>query len=45
MSINELCTKGAAELAAMIRDRKVTSREVIDAHLARIAEVNPASMR
>jgi amidase len=25
----------------MIRDREVTCREVIDAHLARIAEVNP----
>ena len=27
-------------MAAMIRSRQVTSREVIDAHLARIAEVN-----
>ena len=29
MSINELCIKGAAELAAMIRDRKVTSGDVV----------------
>ena len=42
MSINELCIKGAAELAAMIRDRKVTSGDVVDAYLARIKEVNPA---
>jgi hypothetical protein len=26
----------------MIRDRQVTSREVVDAHLARIGEVNPS---
>ena len=39
---NELCTKGAGELAALIRARKVTSREVVDAHLARIEEVNPS---
>lgn len=42
MSMNELCTKGAGELAAMIRDRQVTSREVVDVHLARVAEVNPS---
>ena len=39
--MNELCTKGAVELAAMIRARAVTSTEVVEAHLARIAEVNP----
>lgn len=42
MSLNELCTKGAAELAAMIRERQVTSIEVVDAYLARIEQVNPA---
>jgi amidase len=42
VSINELCTKGAAELATMIRDRLVTSGEVVDAYLARIGQVNPA---
>jgi amidase len=39
--MNELCTRGAAELATMIRSRQVTSTEVVDAHLARIEEVNP----
>ena len=39
--INELCTKGAAELAAMIRAREVSSAEVVDAHLSRIDEMNP----
>jgi amidase len=41
MSMSELCSKGAGELAAMIRARQVTSREVVDAYLARIEEVNP----
>lgn len=40
MSINELCTQGAAELAAMIRERRVTSVEVVEAYLARIRDVN-----
>jgi amidase len=39
--MNELCGKGAGELAGMIARREVTSSEVIDAHLARIADVNP----
>ena len=39
--MNELCTRGAGELAAMIRAGQVSSTEVVDAHLARIAEVNP----
>ena len=43
--MSELCTKGAGELADMIRTRQVTSTEVVDAHLARIDEVNPASTR
>lgn len=42
MSMSEPCTKGAGELAAMIRARQVTSREVVDAYLARIEEVNPS---
>ncbi len=37
MSISELCTKGAGELTAMIRAHAVTSREIVDAHLDRIA--------
>ncbi|MBI5617917.1 MAG: hypothetical protein HY943_16675 [Gammaproteobacteria bacterium] len=41
MTIRELCTKGAVELAALIRHRDVSSREVVDAHLARIEALNP----
>lgn len=40
--MGELCTKGAGELAAMIRAHQVTSREVVDDHLARIEEVTPS---
>jgi amidase len=39
--MNELCSKGAGELAEMIASGEVTSVEVVDAHLARIEEVNP----
>lgn len=39
--MNELCGKGAGDLAMMIATGDVTSTEVIEAHLARIAEVNP----
>ena len=38
---NELWRRGAVELAGMIASRQVSSREVIEAHLARIDEVNP----
>ena len=38
----ELWHMGAAELAALIKKHEVSSREVVDAHLARIEEVNPA---
>jgi amidase len=38
---NELWRKSATQLAADIRDKKVTSREVVEAHLERIAQVNP----
>src|SRR5262245_30656520 len=38
--MNELCTKGAVELARMIRSRQTTSTEVVEAYLARIEEVN-----
>jgi amidase len=40
-SVSELWRKGAVELAAMIRDREVSSREVVQAHLDRIEAVNP----
>jgi amidase len=34
-------SKSALELAKLIRDKDVSSREVVEAHLARIEEVNP----
>ena len=39
--MDELCGKGAGELAGMIARGEVTSTEVVEAHLARIADVNP----
>jgi amidase len=39
--VSELWRKGAVELAAMIRDVEVSSREVVQAHLNRVAAVNP----
>ena len=36
----ELWRKSALDLAADIRSQKVSSREVVDAHLERIAQVN-----
>jgi amidase len=39
---SELCRMGAADLAKAIARKDVTSREVVEAHLARIEEVNPA---
>jgi hypothetical protein len=41
LGVGELWRKSAVELAAMIRDREVSSREVIQAHLDRIEAVNP----
>ena len=38
---NELWRKSALELAEGIRNKQFSSREVVDAHLARIDEVNP----
>jgi amidase len=40
--MNNLCTKGAVDLARMIASREVKSAEVVDAYLANIEEVNPA---
>src|SRR5262249_33128747 len=40
-TMSELWRLGATDLAQMIRDREVSSRGVVDAHLARIDEVNP----
>ncbi|HEY1324690.1 MAG TPA: amidase family protein, partial [Streptosporangiaceae bacterium] len=39
--MSELWRMGAVELAALIRDREVSSREVVQAHLDRIEAVNP----
>ena len=38
---NEICFLPAEELAGMIREKKVSSREVMQAHLKQIARVNP----
>ncbi|HZS36055.1 MAG TPA: amidase, partial [Polyangia bacterium] len=39
--LNPLLTKSATELAASIRRRELSSRAVVEAHIARIVEVNP----
>lgn len=39
--MTELWQLGALELAAKIREREVSSSEVLEAHLARVAVVNP----
>ena len=39
--MSELWRHTAGELAAMIRNGEVSSREVVQAHLDRIEEVNP----
>ena len=38
--MNELCRKGAHELAELLACGEVTSAEVVEAHLARIEEVS-----
>lgn len=41
MSETEICTMTAVELAARIRARSLSATEVMAAHLARIAQLNP----
>lgn len=41
MGASELCFMTATELARRIREREVSAREVMEAHLAQIARVNP----
>ncbi|HEY3502303.1 MAG TPA: amidase [Actinocatenispora sp.] len=41
MTVPEILTYGAAEAARRLRDREITSTELVTAVLARIAEVNP----
>jgi amidase len=38
---HEICFTRAKDLAAMIREKKISSREVMQAHLKQIARVNP----
>jgi amidase len=40
--VSDLLRKSAVELAAMVRSGEVTSRELVEASLARIEQVNPA---
>ncbi|MCL4835871.1 MAG: amidase [Caldilineaceae bacterium] len=40
--MNDLIFSSATELARRIREREVSSAEVVEAHLRRIAQVNPA---
>ena len=39
---DDLCTRPATELAAMVRAREVSARELLEAHLARIDRLNPS---
>ena len=39
--MNELNQKSASELVNLIKSKEVSSREVVQAHLDRIHEVNP----
>jgi amidase len=41
VATDDLCDRSAIEIAALIRTRKVSAREVMAAHLARIGKVNP----
>ncbi|WP_448626332.1 amidase [Geodermatophilus sp. URMC 64] len=38
----DLCFRPATELAALVRTREISARELLDAHLERIERVNPA---
>ena len=40
-SAEDLCTRPATELAAMVRAREVSARELVDAHLERIDRLDP----
>ncbi|WP_369135824.1 amidase [Modestobacter sp. I12A-02662] len=40
--LDDLCTRPATELAALVRDGEVSARELLDAHLDRIGRLNPA---
>jgi amidase len=38
---DDLCTRPATELAALLRGREISARELMDAHLDRIERLNP----
>src|SRR3954453_22697005 len=38
---DDLCIRPATELAALVRERQVSARELMDAHLDRIERLNP----
>jgi amidase len=38
---DDLCLRPATELAALVRTREISARELMDAHLARIEQINP----
>jgi amidase len=42
VTADDLCTRPATELAAMLRTREISARELLDAHLERIDRLNPA---
>ena len=39
--MDALCTKSATELADLIKKNETSSKEVVEAHLNRISEINP----
>ena len=39
---DDLCLRPATELAALLRDREISARELLDAHLDRIDRLNPS---
>ena len=39
--MTDLTTRSATQLASLIRDGEVSSREVVDAHIAKVKRVNP----
>jgi amidase len=38
----DLCLRSATELAGLVRRREVSARELLEAHLTRIEQLNPA---
>jgi amidase len=40
-SDDDLCLRSATELAALVRSRELSARELLDAHLDRIERINP----